>query len=97
MKFQDWLINKVQGVNLPYMAMHLNVDYQKLIDILSGQILPDYLFVFQLIYFFSLNSDEQLELFYLVGEALNVSADQVFKGVVDEMVALANGNQEPQR
>ena len=97
MKFQDWLIKKVEGINLTFMAAYLNIDYQKLINILNGQWLPDYLFVFQLIYYFKLNSDEQLELFYLVGETLNVSADQVFKGVVNEMVALTNDNSEPQR
>lgn len=88
MNFYDYITTKIQGINLPFMSMYLNMDYQDMINIISGNSLPNYQFLVKFICFFRLNNEEQLCLFALAGEIMGVSPNQVFEGVAQEIALM---------
>ncbi|MBQ6687321.1 MAG: helix-turn-helix transcriptional regulator [Bacilli bacterium] len=83
-----WLNNKFKGLNLELLAVELDMPYEELAGILNGTGIPTFTFVVKIMHYFNMDSNDQLELFYYVGERLGIGANSVFKGVVDELLAM---------
>jgi len=90
MTLTKWLQTKFFGLDLDLLAVKLGMNPADLSGIVNGTRLPDYYFLVQTMYFLNLKIEEQLELFYLVSEVLDITPGEVFDGVVAELSQFKN-------
>lgn len=83
-----WLKNKASYQSLENLAFRLSLNENMVEGLLNGEVCPTFRELVHIIYGFKLTTDETLELFSLVAEAIDLSPNSIYESVVSEIVIM---------
>ena len=90
MAFAKWLTNRLKGINLSLLVVTYNINLEELTNVMTGIKKPTYQFLIKIMYCLNLNNKERLELFFLAGESMGISAHSVYNGILNELAYTNN-------